>query len=90
MVTWNGEQEFWRVAARSIPLWTWLLGRSVTPEQVEVELGASPEWQQLKKHLQAGDRIWPFEFNRKTLAYRKGFVVMRAGKPIGGVVTVLS
>jgi hypothetical protein len=90
VITWENEHEFWQAAARSIPFWRRFLGRSATVEQVEAEAGRSPDWQRLRQELRPGDRIWAFEFNRRTLAYRRGFVVLRQGKPVGGVVALLS
>jgi hypothetical protein len=89
-IKWAGEDEFWQVAAQNAPLRFRLLRRSLTVEQIEPEVAGITEWAELKKTLQNGDLIWPFEFNQRTLAYRKGFVVVRGGKPIGGVITVSS
>jgi hypothetical protein len=40
--------------------------------------------------LEPGDLIWPFEFNRMTMAYRKGYVVIRNQKPIDVIVLIAS
>lgn len=89
-ITWTNEEEFWRGAARSSAWRYRFLKWSQAMEQVDLEIGHMPDWIELKKVLQPGDLIWPFEFNQRTLAYRKGFVAIRKGKPFGGVVTILS
>lgn len=87
------EQElaFWRQAAnRGLPRLRWLR-RSVAPEKLDNMLTGTrleEEWLHLKVRMQPRDQIWPFEFHvRRYLGMRRGFLVLRNGQPIGGVVT---
>lgn len=90
VITWKNEDEFWCAAARSAPWHFRLLRRTLAKDQVETQVGYFPEWAELKKRLEPGDLFWPFEFNARSLSYRKGIVAVRCGKGIGGVVLVLS
>jgi hypothetical protein len=88
------EQLFWTEAARKgLPRFRFLR-RSTTVDELDrlcqgTRLEA--EWERLKASLQPGDRIWPFSFNvRAYLGLREGYVVLRNGKPIGGIVMTVS
>jgi len=44
------------------------------------------EWERLKAQMQPGDEIWPFEINvRSYLGLRRGYVLLRGGRPVGGM-----
>jgi hypothetical protein len=80
------EEEFWIVASKRIPLFS----RPLTVEEVDRAYDHSKQWISLRAQLQAGDTIHPFAINVDTMAMRLGYVVLRKGKAIGGVVVVLS
>ena len=79
-----------QAAFRSAPWHFRLLGLSLPSATVEAQCAGIPEWEELKTELKPDDKLWPFHFNRNTLAMRKGFLVVRHGKPHGVVVTELS
>jgi hypothetical protein len=82
--------EFWKLAARvGLPKFR-RFRRPLSVAQIDAEIGASEQWKALKQSLKPGDELWPFEFNRYSLSYRKGVVVMRGGEPVAGIVTALS
>lgn len=88
------ESEFWNEAAsRGLP-WFRSLRRSIPIEQVDREMNGSrlqPDWQELKSAMEPNDEIWPFHLNvRKYLGMRRGYIVLRNGKPIGGLIIELS
>ena len=87
----NEEAKFWNlVAKRGLPQWRWLR-KPKTIEEIEGELAGWNEWKVLKSRLREGDQIWPFHFQvRSYLGDREGYVVLRDGKPIGGVVVSVS
>lgn len=47
-------------------------------------------YQDYKAKLDPEERIWPFHFNQMSLAMRRGFVVVRDGKPDRVWVTEMS
>jgi len=86
------EDAFWQKAMSGLPRFRWL--RRPTPV---AELDAlfngrlRAEWEALKMRIEPGDQIWPFELNvRSYLGLRKGYLVLRRGKPIGGIVHIVS
>ncbi len=86
--------EFWEQAARSgLPRFRFLR-RSLAPEQLDDELLGSQledEWLQLRSQMEPGDQLWPFEFHvRRYLGMRRGYLLLRRGRPVGGVVTEVS
>lgn len=88
------EQRFWRRAVTSgLPWFRWFR-RPLTVAQLDVEFEGTSlkqEWLALKAQMQSGDQIWPFRFYvRKYLGMRSGYVVLRRGRPIGGLVTIVS
>jgi hypothetical protein len=88
------EAEFWEQAARTgLPRFRFFR-RSLSPERLDRELlgtNLAADWQALKARMQPGDRIWPFEFHvRRCLGMRRGYLVLRQGRPVGGVVTMVS
>ena len=84
------EETLWREAARHIPFSYGWTGRSRLIPDLDVELSGNPDWKVLKNSIQAGDRICPFEINPETSAMRRGYVVIRSGEPVGGIITVSS
>lgn len=88
------EPEFWNdVVRRGLPRFRWLR-RPVDTAVLDSGLkdgGLAKEWLKLRSSLQPGDEVWPFELHfRKYLGMRKGYVVLRDGRPIGGLVTLVS
>jgi hypothetical protein len=89
-VSWSNEEEFLRAAARNAP-WRYRLFRwSIPIEQLDARHPGFDQWLAVKSILEPGDLIWPFEFNRMTMAYRKGYVVIRNQKPIDVIVLIAS
>ncbi len=86
----GSEAELWREAMRHVPLSCRWFGRSVAVSELDAQFGDWLEWRSARKLVREGDRIWPFLINPWTMAMRKGYVIVRDGKPIGGVLTELS
>jgi len=91
----EAEAKLWEQAVRRGLPWFRFLRRPLTPEAVEKAENLAggrlePAWLALKARIQAGDEMWPFEFDRYTLGMRRGYVVLRRGKPIGGLVIEVS
>ena len=88
------DTEFWSLAAKKGLSWFRFFRRSISVKRIDRELGGTVlerEWLSLKLKMQPHDKIWPFEFHiRNYLGMRKGYIVLRRGKPIGGIVTALS
>ena len=82
------EAGLWREAARHVPFKFRWLGRSLDIATVDTQVAGMADWQDLRACLEPRDRICPFTINRNTLAMRQGFVVIRNGMAIGGVVTL--
>ncbi|WP_425395215.1 hypothetical protein [Aeoliella sp.] len=88
------DRDFWSIAARKgIPRFRWFR-RSIRAEVLDRQFNGShleDDWQALKSRMLPGDQIWPFEFHvRRYLGMRKGYLVLREGKPLGGIVTIVS
>ena len=88
------EFEFWNQAAsRGLPCFR-AFRRSVPIERIDCEMSGSrlePDWMTLKSSLEPDDKVWPFKLNvRKYLGMSRGYVVLRNGKPIGGLVIEVS
>ena len=88
------EADFWEQAARKgLPWFRWLR-RSVPIAELDDTFQDGrlrEEWKQLKEQIQPGDQVWPFAFHmRSYLGLRKGYLVLRRSKPIGGIVTEVS
>jgi len=90
----NDEATFWDEAARKGLPWFRSLRHPLPPEQLDRELIGTQledEWSRLKEQIQPGDQLWPFEFYvRRYLGLRQGYLLLRRGRPVGGVVTVMS
>ena len=91
------ERVFWKTMARKgLPRFRWF-SKPRTAVQVEHEcpkIVDAPDWLDLKKRLQSGDEIWPFRYPRwntyRTWGFRIGYIALRNGDPIGGIVTLVS
>jgi hypothetical protein len=88
------EAEFWEQAAREGLPWFRSLRQPLSPELLDLELLGTRlegEWLQLRSRMQPGDELWPFEFHvRSYLGMRRGYLLLRQGRPVGGVVTEVS
>ena len=84
------EDGLWAAAATRVPFSYKWLRRSVSLDAMDSEFGHFAQWIALREHVLPTDRICPFIINPNSLAMRKGFVVIRAGKPMGGIVTIMS
>jgi hypothetical protein len=88
------ELEFWNLVVRKgLPRFRFFR-RSTSPGLLDCTfLGGrlQADWENLKAQMLPGDRIWPFEFNvRAYLGLRRGYIVLRRGRPVGGIVTEVS
>ena len=89
------EAEFWKLAAqKGLPRFRFLrrppaiedIDREFLGTRLEAEWAAA-----LKSNMQTRDEIWPFRFHvRGFLGMRRGYVVLRNGTPIGGIVVEVS
>jgi hypothetical protein len=89
MFHWSNEDEFWALVVRhGLPRFRFFR-RSAALAELETTLH-SPEWQKLRALIQPGDKIWPFCFpgKRRYWGNKYGYVVLRRGKFVGGIVTV--
>lgn len=77
-------------AAKHAPLVYRILNLSLSMSRLEARLHGLSEWEEWKRTRQQGDRIWPFIFNRDTLAMRRGYVIMRGGAPHEVILTEVS
>ena len=88
------EAKFWMEASwKGLP-WFRFLRRPLSPDQLNRELLGTRlegEWLQLRSQMRPGDQFWPFEFHvRRYLGMRRGYLMLRRGHPVGGVVTGVS
>jgi hypothetical protein len=58
--------------------------------EIDVQYPSWDEWRRIRSTLLPGDQIWPFLFNRNTLAMPSGYVIIRDGKPIDALITLVS
>ena len=86
----GGEQQLWSEAMRHVPISFRWFGRTLTVAEIDAELGEMPDWLNARREYQAGDKIWPFTINPGTLAMRCGYVIVRRGRFVAGVVTLVS
>ena len=84
------EHGLWAAAASRIPFAYRWLGRSVSLDEMNTHFQDFQPWCDLRATLESGDRICPFTINPNTSGMRQGYVVIRDGKPIGGIVTLTS
>jgi hypothetical protein len=86
------ERQFWEaVISQGLPRFRFLR-RPLALVQVDAALGGHPGWGPLRGQLQPGDQVLPFRLPRsgKVWGHRSGYVVLRRGKFVGGVVTEVS
>jgi hypothetical protein len=89
---WQSQAEFWSLVVRyGLPRFRWLR-RPIPLPDADAALGGHPDWPRLRAQMTAGDAVWPFRYPRSRLAWghREGFVVLRQGRLVGGIVTVAS
>lgn len=88
------EAQLWQQAAQQGLPWFRFLRRPLALEQLDSKFQGTRlegEWLRLRSRMKSGDQVWPFEFHvRRYLGLRRGYVVLRDGRPIGGVVTEVS
>jgi hypothetical protein len=86
-VVFNGnDEDLWIAGSKHIPYFS-----SALPiEEIDPLLGTLEEWAALRGMIHADDKIFPFAMNVDTMAMRLGYVVLRRGKPVGGVVMISS
>ena len=90
-VTLDGtEHQLWSVAASRAPLAYRWFGRSIAIAELDAQYPDFDQWLALRPNVQSTDRIWPFTVNPNSMSMRQGFVVVRDGSPIGGIVTIVS
>ena len=75
---------------RQVPASYRWLGRTIRVDKIDAELGEMPDWLVARKQYQAGDKIWPFTINPGTLAMRQGYIIVRNGRFVAGVVVTVS
>lgn len=92
MVRWHSEAEMWSLIVRyGLPRFRWFR-HPVSLTAADLALDGHPDWPPLRSELMAGDKIWPFRYPRslRVWGHREGFVVLRGGQFIGGIVTISS
>lgn len=83
------EHKFWQIAARHVPFSYRWFPRSLSLSDVDAKL-SSGEWEELKSQIKGGDKICRFGINPDSMAMRRGYVVIRRRKPIGGIIVEVS
>jgi hypothetical protein len=87
----NGDEEqLWNEAMRHAPIRYRWFRRSLSFEEIDKELDGFGQWLTTREKYRPGDKIWPFVLNFDTLAMRCGYVLVRRGTVVGGVVTLVS
>jgi hypothetical protein len=92
VVSGGDEVEFWAlVLRRGLPRFRWLR-RPVRLAAADATLRGHPDWPALRARVAVGDAIWPFRLprSRRVWGHREGFVVLRRGRLVGGVITLVS
>jgi len=64
--------------------------RSLSFDEIDNELNGFDQWRVAREKYRPGDMIWPFVLNFDTMAMRCGYVLVRKGIAVGGVVTIVS
>lgn len=80
------KEDFWRKAGKHIPCFS----TSLKIAELEQNLLSTEQLKTIQSLVQPGDKIYPFAMNVDTRAMRLGYVVLRHGKPIGGIIKVRS
>ena len=84
------KESLWAAAAKGVPFRFRWFNQSLSIESLNVELANCSDWIDLRRRLRSGDRICPFTINKNTLSMRQGYVVLRKGKPVDGIITLMS
>jgi hypothetical protein len=87
---WHSDGEFWSLVMREgLPRFRWAR-RPLRLAAIDEVLGGHPDWPALRARVAAGDAVWPFRLprSRRAWGHREGFVVLRRGRLLGGIVTV--
>jgi hypothetical protein len=88
----DAKDDFWVQAMKGLPTCKFLR-RPVPIAELDSQCQGrlKADWENLKAKMVPGDQIWPFKLDvRSHLGMRRGFLVLRCGKPIGGIVTLVS
>jgi len=87
----RAEAAFWAIVARKgLARLRWLR-RPASAHALDARFATTElagEWEQLKSQMQSGDQLWPFKFDvQPHLGRRRGYVLLRQGRAVGGIVT---
>jgi hypothetical protein len=86
-VVFNGnDADFWVIASKHIPCFS----TALPVEEIDRTLGDWHEWVALRGRINADDKVFPFAINVDTSGMRLGYIVLRQGKPLGGLVIISS
>ena len=86
--TLRNEEDLLNAAYESAP-WVFRFLRISLPAFL-VRKDLRDEYKDFTSRLQPKERVWPFHFNQWSLAMRKGFLVVKDGKPDRVWITELS
>lgn len=91
MFTWDNDAEFWSLVVRHGLPWFRFIRHSCPLRKVDVALRNHPDWDELRSKIQPDDEIWPFRFPRSGRYWGKkyGYVVLRRGQFLGGIITTV-
>ncbi len=78
--------DLWIAAAKHIPWFS----SPLAIDELDKRLCSLDEWRAMRGQILDGDKIYPFAINVDTSAMKLGYVVLRRGKPIAGVITLVS
>ena len=84
-------QELLDAAFHSAPWYFRWLPISLSASEIEAFIDRSSSSHDVAKaELKEGAKVWPFVVNENTLAMRKGYVLVRGGRPRAVVLTEIS
>jgi len=86
----TSERDLLAAAFRTAELRYRILGMSLKISKMDDQCNGQDGWKEFRETLAPNDKIWPFHFNKNTLSMRKGFLIVRDGKPLKALVTELS
>lgn len=75
---------------RNAPIAFRWFGRSLSFADLNARFANFDQWIFAREKYTEGDKIWPFVINPHTMSMRVGFVVVRNGRPVAGIVTRVS
>ena len=78
------------IAIGNVVLCRRIIARTKDVGELDAELGDMPQWLVARNQIHPGDKIWPFTVNRGTLSMRQGYVIVRQGQCVTGVVVTVS